>query len=47
MICPADKNDDITPSTHLDIAVSEDKDQREKFKKDQKQILMEGIVELS
>jgi hypothetical protein len=46
MIFAADNNDEVAQSTHLDIAVSEDKHQREMFKKDiyQKQILMEGII---
>jgi hypothetical protein len=38
VLCPADKNDEVAPSNYLDIAVSEDNDQREMFKKNQQQV---------
>jgi hypothetical protein len=44
VLCPSDKNDEVAPSAYLDIAVSEDKDQREIFKKDQQQVLMQSII---
>jgi len=34
VLCPADKNGEVAPSSYLDIAVSEDNRQREMFKKD-------------
>jgi hypothetical protein len=44
LLCPADKNGEVAPSSCLDVAVSENNGQKERSKKDQKQVLMQAVI---
>jgi hypothetical protein len=44
VLCPVDKNGEVAPSSHLDVAALQDKGQKERSKKDQKQVLMQAVI---